>query len=436
MGFGFDYRRSAGAIALPILAIFSIVLVVPPGIWHVKNRNVGACSLLFWITLANLFVFMNALIWPTDNIGSWWRGYGLCDVQVKLTWGFAAGSAGSIACIMRNLARVMDVDRAVVRTTQAQRRRQTIVDLLWCFGCPIYVMSVDYIVQTYRYYIFTVAGCTPAIDSSWLAIVLVIIWGPIFCLLAAFYCVLVIIRLHKYRKQFLQILSASSANLNKSRFMRLFFMSLMLLLVLLPVQFYVLAVNLSYPHRPYSWKAVHSPDWGRVIMIPTGGQVAFDRWIRVSCGFLVFVFFGTGNEAISMYRKWLLALGLGRWFPSLAQSRRRPGYSKSTASKSRWSSLGGRAKELFSRAGSQTATTVKSLNRASSDGTATSPSPSDPEKAFERVPPVTEMEMQTASTSHNHPRALEPLDLGTSFHEEEHAFPLGPVSRNGDDARV
>ena len=173
--------------------------------------------------------------------------------------------------------------------------------------------------------------------------------------------VLVIIRLHKYRKQFLQILSASSANLNKSRFMRLFFMSLMLLLVLLPVQFYVLAVNLSYPHRPYSWKAVHSPDWGRVIMIPTGGQVAFDRWIRVSCGFLVFVFFGTGNEAISMYRKWLLALGLGRWFPSLAQSRRRPGYSKSTASKSRWSSLGGRAKELFSRAGSQTATAVKSL---------------------------------------------------------------------------
>lgn len=184
----FEFRRSPGAILLPVLAMLSIVLVLPPAAWHFKNRNVAACSLLFWITLANVFVFVNALIWPTDDISIWWNGVGLCDIEVKLTWAFSIGAAGALASIMRSLAGVMDVDRTVVRSTPAQKRRQVIIDLLWCFACPVYAMAVDYVVQSNRYYILTIAGCTPAIDSSWLSIVLIVIWAPIFCLIASYHC--------------------------------------------------------------------------------------------------------------------------------------------------------------------------------------------------------------------------------------------------------
>ncbi len=183
-----QFRRSPGAVVLPLLAFLAIVLIIPPGVWHARNRNVAACSLLFWITLSNVFVFINALIWPTDDISRWWNGVGLCDIQVKLTWAFSVGAACSLACIMRNLSRVLDVDRSATRSGSASRKRQTIIDLLWCFACPIFVMAVDYIVQSNRYYIFTIAGCTPAIDESWLAIVLVLMWAPLFCVIASYYC--------------------------------------------------------------------------------------------------------------------------------------------------------------------------------------------------------------------------------------------------------
>ena len=134
-------------------------------------------------------------------------------------------------------------------------------------------------------------------------------------------------------------------------------MALTLLVVLLPVQFYILAINLSYPHHPYSWKNVHGPSWNVIVMVPTGGHVAFDRWIRVSCGFLLFVFFGLGNEATEMYRKWLVKLGLGRYFPSLAQPRRVSAMS-STWGGMRFRSFGSRAKLIFRKGSPTAASTV------------------------------------------------------------------------------
>ncbi|KAI9811963.1 MAG: a-factor receptor [Phylliscum demangeonii] len=299
------FHRSPGAILLPILATLSIVLAMPPFAWHLKNRNVAACSLIFWVTLANFFAFVNSLIWPTDDVEHWWSGVGLCDVEVKLTWAFSIGASGSLACIMRNLARAIDIDRHAVLHSKAQRRRQALVDAGWCFACPVFVMAIDYLVQSNRFYIFTISGCTPAIDNSWPPVFLVFLWAPLFCLVGSCYCVLVLIRLHKYRRQFAAILVSSHSNLNKNRFLRLFWMALILLLVLLPLQVYILCVNLSYPRHAFSWSTLHGPHWGDIVKVPTGGRVAFDRWIRVSCGFLLFLFFGLGHEAMQMYRKWL-----------------------------------------------------------------------------------------------------------------------------------
>lgn len=183
-----EYPRSMDAILLPILACLSLVLAVPPFAWHLKNRNVAACSLIFWVTLANVFVFINAMLWPTDDVQNWWNGVGLCDVEVKLTWAFSVGACGSLACIMRNLAGVLNVDRGAVMSTQAQRRRQALVDLVWCYACPIYIMAVDYVVQAGRYYIFTIAGCTPAVDNSWATVFLIFIWAPIFSVVGSYYC--------------------------------------------------------------------------------------------------------------------------------------------------------------------------------------------------------------------------------------------------------
>ncbi|KAI7367639.1 hypothetical protein KC336_g21178, partial [Hortaea werneckii] len=51
--------------------------------------------------------------------------------------------------------------------------------------------------------------------------------------------------------------------------------------------------------------------------IRSNGKIVFDRFIWLGCGIMVFLTFGFGKEAVSMYRNGLLAVGLGRLFPGL-----------------------------------------------------------------------------------------------------------------------
>ena len=181
------YPVTPAAIALPILALITLIIDALPMIWHIRNRNLAAACLVFWIVLANLMNFINPFIWPTDDISSWWPGYGLCDVEAKLQIGVSVGVISSLLCIMRNLARVLDTDRAVLSLSKAQQRKKVVIDCLLCLGAPAYMMIIHYIVQSSRYYIFAISGCTASTDPSWPTLVLVVIVPPIFCLVSLYY---------------------------------------------------------------------------------------------------------------------------------------------------------------------------------------------------------------------------------------------------------
>ena len=143
------------------------------------------------------------------------------------------------------------------------------------------------------------------------------------CIIGASYAVTVIVRLHKYRQEFAHILSTSSTGLNKSRFVRLFVTSLLFLVIFLPLQIYVFIRNLTEAEiTTFSWSSVHNPGtWQDIKSIPTFGEVEFDRWVRVSLGYVVFFCFGLGNEAKATYSTWLRALGFGLVFPRLRSNR-------------------------------------------------------------------------------------------------------------------
>ena len=175
------------AVVVPTLAFLIILFCIPPFVWHVKNRNLAASSLVFWIVLTNLFNFVNSLIWTNDDLDAWWRGYVLCDIEVKLMNAANVGIPSSVTAIMRSLALVLDTERTVLRPTSAQRKRKLALDILLCFGGPAYVILVHYFVQNIRYYIFAISGCVPGFDNSWPSIVLVHIWSPVFSLVDVYY---------------------------------------------------------------------------------------------------------------------------------------------------------------------------------------------------------------------------------------------------------
>ena len=315
---------SAGSVAVPVLAILTLILDIPSLVWHIKNRNLAAYTLISWIVLLNFFNFSNALIWPTDDIENWWHGQGLCDIEVKIQLGAQMGLIGSLCCIMRNLARALNTNKTVVTRTKAQRQRHLAFELAVCIVPAVYMILIHYVVQVNRYYILSIAGCRSTLDLSLATVFLVDIPPCVFILVVAYYCVLVIHRIRIYRKNFAAILSSTSSGLTKSRFLRLFIYALILLLAYLPVQFYVLYTRLQYGLYPYDWDRVHGPEWQTIGLVPMNGIVEFDVWIQISLGFTVFFCFGVGQDAMATYRSWLLKCGFGHIFPRLRRDNQAP----------------------------------------------------------------------------------------------------------------
>ncbi|EAW17999.1 pheromone receptor [Aspergillus fischeri NRRL 181] len=313
--------RSPQAVVLPVLSSIAVVVSIPPIILHWKNRNFPATALISWFLLSNTFNIINALIWPTDDVDSWWDGKGLCDVETKVMIASYVGIPGTLVCIFRSLASVLDTRRAMLVPSTSQRWRNRLMDISFCVIIPVIAMSTHILYQRSRYLILTISGCVNNFDQSWMSLVLAFIWPPIICLLAAFYCGLTLYRLHKYRSQFGDILNSANSHLNKSRFLRLFFLACVMLWTILPIQAYVVYRNLMYnlPWHPYSWSRLHGPHspWSTILKIPMHGEVFFDRWIPVAAGYVLFILFGCCNDALRLYQSALCLLGLGKCLSGL-----------------------------------------------------------------------------------------------------------------------
>ncbi len=175
------------AIAVPVLICITLLIDIPPFVWHLKHTNLAAATLVFWVLVCNFFDGINALIWPTADMAHWWHGYVLCDIEVKLVGAWEAGIPGALLCIMRNLSLVLDTENSVLIPTQAMRRRQLAFDFIFSIGIPIYMICIHYVVQPLRYYIYQIAGCVASWDASWPAVVLMGMWPLILCLGAMYY---------------------------------------------------------------------------------------------------------------------------------------------------------------------------------------------------------------------------------------------------------
>lgn len=348
------YPRSTQAIVAPALSLLGLTLCIPPMIWHASNRNWGASFLVAYVMYGDLVNILNALIWPTDDVNSWWDGAVFCDIQVKLSLATQIGMPGALLCIFRSLALVMDVNKSALIPSRGGRLRNKTVNVFFCLGLPVLAMVVHFIVQGTRYYIFAVAGCNPSMDQSWPSYVF-LGWPLILCMAAAGYCsmllpsiwllgfgradhiliVLIIVRLVKYTSEFSAILGASRSNLTKQRFIRLFGLSSLMILIILPLQVYIFYTNIQVlsPAHPYSWKATHGPSLSQITKVPTNGRLKFDRWLPPAFSVLIFIFFGMGQDAANMYNNFLNVVGLKGFSVSFSSWKSTSGSSSSGENK-------------------------------------------------------------------------------------------------------
>ena len=175
------------AIIISMASLIIALAAFPPMLWHFRNRNFGATSLVAWVIVLLLMTFLNGILWPNDRIESWYNGDILCDVEVKLQVAAQVALPASSACVLRALARVMDTDRTSMTRSERQRIRDYAVAILLCVGAPLLQMLFHYVVQTHRYYIYGISGCVPAVSSSWVTILLLLVPPLAWTLLDAYY---------------------------------------------------------------------------------------------------------------------------------------------------------------------------------------------------------------------------------------------------------
>ncbi|GAM86697.1 hypothetical protein ANO11243_047160 [Dothideomycetidae sp. 11243] len=299
------------AVVQAVLAAVVVCLDIPPLIWHAKQRNFAPVVLILYILLLNFANFVNAIVWPNDDLSRWFSGVGLCDIEARLAVAGSTALPAATLCILRKLANVMDTKHMIVSPTRAQKRRALLIEILLCIGIPVLSMALHFIVQPLRYIVYGISGCTPAMSSTWLSIAFIVLPPLLLTLVDVYYAVLIAFRLRKYRARFDSLLSAASTS--KTRFLRLFLLALTFILGVFPIQLWVLLLNWPSHLEPFVWSEIHGLwSWKWIPLVPAFGTVLPDRWIRLACGILVFIFFGLGKEAKDMYMSWAASLGLDK----------------------------------------------------------------------------------------------------------------------------
>lgn len=147
-------------------------------------------------------------------------------------------------------------------------------------------------------------------------------------------------------------------NTTKSRFVRLFLICIILILIVVPYSvypFYYFCSEMAKVQWDYEWEKLNGQRHDIILKFPSNGQVHIDKWGQVVLGYVVFFVFGTGTDAHNTYKKMLLALGLGNIFPTLYVMRESGTNTPSSfISAKTWTfTYASKAKSYFSKGGSR-----------------------------------------------------------------------------------
>lgn len=295
----------SGIIGLCVLAI---IVLQPPLFWHTHTRNVPAVILILWLLVMNIISIVNAAIWSGSDFMNAWDGKVWCDIAIKLDMGASIGIPCAITDIVYNLHTILRAT-SVIENWNSSRRM--IKDLLICLLSPAIVMAISYVLQVFRYSILRYNGCQNALSSTWLSLVLYQLWILLWAIFAAFYSLLVLFVFYKKRKDVKDILYCTNSGLNLTRFARLLILCFVIILIMLPLSIYGLVQNAQQMQGHYNFKDTHSSALWNVIIKADLGKPLYTVWIYVLASYLVFLVFGLGSDALSMYVKFLRIIKLG-----------------------------------------------------------------------------------------------------------------------------
>lgn len=187
---GGDYGPTPGMLANIIFRFIlnlaaAVACWVPMRLFH-KNGELAGTAMVVAMALLNFYYALNAVIWHNDDIGSWSKGYGWCDIQLVSWIPLETLNSAAICAVTQNIANQVSLVRAAELTSEERRRKQ-ISQALIIFPMPFLQAILYYFVIPMRYNISGIIGCQAVFEANWLFLVFFILPCPVFALAAAYF---------------------------------------------------------------------------------------------------------------------------------------------------------------------------------------------------------------------------------------------------------
>ncbi|VDC04675.1 unnamed protein product [Peniophora sp. CBMAI 1063] len=287
-----------------VLSGFGFFFCAIPFWWHLQAWNAGTCLFMFWTGIGCLNAMINAIIWNHNvaNIAPVW-----CDISTRFMVGLNVGLPAAVLVIMLRLWKIASLRSAQI--TPGEKRRDMIIDISIGLGLPILNMGLQVVVQSNRFNIWEDVGCFWNTYPTWVSWLIVYPWPFIISVFSWLFGGLAYYHLRNRAVQFAEFAS-SNAKLNQGRYMRLMFMTTIVLTISFMDSVQVVYQNAQARLFPWiSWDDTHA-HFGFVAQTlrkdtPSSAVITLElqRWMPVISALVFFAFFGFADEARLHYRR-------------------------------------------------------------------------------------------------------------------------------------
>lgn len=288
-------------IMIVVFSIIAFFLLIPPFIWHLKNKNLPSVFLIFWFLFLDMNSFINSLIWSGSNFDKIWDGAGYCDFVIKLEAASSSGKISAIATILINLYMVLSSD--VKNFKKINIKRKKLFDVVLCTVSPIFIIMTNYMIQSSRFLIIKYRGCSFSYNRSLMSIFFYSFWNIAWSIIATIFAILTLVKFFKKKEAVKDILRCTNSGLNMKRFARLIIFCCLTITVVTPLSTYYFIDDFNTAFNSFKIKISKYYDWNQILMYDFGRSVLFDRWIDIILSIVIFLLLGLGTDAIGTYKK-------------------------------------------------------------------------------------------------------------------------------------
>ncbi|CAJ0643430.1 5027_t:CDS:2 [Entrophospora sp. SA101] len=284
---------------LTIASFMAVILCIIPGIFHIQNKNWGAIFMSFWVSLINLIIFINSILWANDLED---KAPAYCYITAPLVNAAHFGILASAGCMIHTLHNYVVKPTLL---TERVRRNQSRIDFVLSIIVPFILTGLTYLNAQYVYGIRPVLGCFIQASQTWVYIIVDGMWPVLISGIGCYFAARTAYTIISKGLEIQSLLKYTKSGLNTTKFYRLVLFCISFLIFAFPTACLTFFSNVTL--KPYDFNEVHG-NFNQPQTFNNG--VTFVDYVKPLTGLFVFVFFGTGHDAKRAYLRWAKTMKL------------------------------------------------------------------------------------------------------------------------------